>query len=112
MPMHMLQPRKRFSTCIAVVNVDVLAGTAPVYHLQVPCQFAGMGECYRTAPSSELIGLQCNNSTSAVKEKLHASSLWWLWMAVPSAVIHDVSVIRQHRQSLPLETMFEYLVFV
>ena len=112
MPMHTLRPRKRLTTRVAVVNVDVLAGTAPVHRSQVPCQFAGMGECYRTAPSSELIGLQCNNSATAVKEKLRASSLRWSWMAAPSAVIHDVLVVRQHHQSLPLKTMFEYLMFV
>jgi len=33
-------------------------------------------------------------------------------MAVPSTVIHDISVIRKRNRSSLLETMFEKLMFV
>jgi len=49
---HALQPLKRSTTHFAVVSVDVLPGTVPMHHLQVPWQFAGAREHRRTAPAA------------------------------------------------------------
>jgi len=48
---HTLRLRKHFTTHVAVLSVDVLAGTAPVLHLQVPRHFASVPEHCRTLPA-------------------------------------------------------------
>jgi len=52
-PTYAQQPWKHFTTHVAVVRVDVLAGTAPVHRWQVPQQCAGTREHHRTAPAAE-----------------------------------------------------------
>jgi len=94
MPMHGLQPQKRFTTHVALVSLDVHASTAPVHHSQLPQQFASTREHHRTAPVA-VTSLwmvppvrqrlaswqepQCCSSAAAINKKLHACSLRWWW---------------------------------
>ena len=52
MPTHALCMWTRLTTHVAVGSIDVLAGTAPMQHSQVPRWVAGLRECYRTAPTA------------------------------------------------------------
>jgi len=45
----------------------------------------------------------CNRS----EQEAACSVREWSWTAVPSAVMHDISVVRQCNRSSPLETMIE-----